>query len=429
LKKNHVGGKLPISIQHPSKDIIGSKSRKLQGKKIALCITGSVAAAQSPKIARELMRHGAEVFPVFSPMAQKIIHPNLMEWATGNQPILEMDGKIDFISLTGSEAKVDLVLIAPATANTIGKIASGINDTPVTAVTIAAFGSKTPVIIAPTMHKCLYDYPSTKENIKKLKELGFEFVEPRIEEGKAKIAEVEDIVETVIRKLTPKTMEGLKLLVTAGPTYEYIDPIRVITNKSSGKMGIAIANEALRRGAKVTLVYGPGLVKPPKNAKVINVETSEEMADTVISELKNNTYDIMIAAGAVADFKPEKPYNQKLATDKTPELVLKLKPTTKIICEAKKTSPKTFVVGFKAEHNVSDEELINRAYERLKTANLDLIVANDVGRQNVGFRHDTNEVFIINKNKKTLKIPLAKKEEIAEKILDTVLEEFRTFKS
>lgn len=413
-----------MEIKHPSKDIVGVKGSQLKNKKIALCVTGSVAAAQSPKIARELMRYGAEVIPVMSPMAQEIIHPNLMEWATGNPTITKMDGKIDFITLTEPPNKIDLVLIAPATANTIAKLASGINDTPVTAVVLAAYSSNIPIMVVPAMHKSLYDYPSTKENIQKLKSLGFEFIGPKLEEGKAKAAEVEDVVDAVIAKLTPKTMVGFKVLVTAGPTYEYIDPIRIITNKSSGKMGIAVAKEAYRRGAQVTLIYGSGTEKPPFGVKTINVETSEEMAEAVISELKKDFYHFMVAAGAVADFAPSESQTKKISTMEVKELTLTLKPTRKIIKEAKMVSPKTFVVGFKAEYGVSDVELMDKAYERLVWAGIDLMVANDVGRENVGFRYDTNEVLIVDKNKHVEKIPLARKEEVARKILDVILKKF-----
>ncbi|MGP3667418.1 MAG: bifunctional phosphopantothenoylcysteine decarboxylase/phosphopantothenate--cysteine ligase CoaBC [Candidatus Bathyarchaeota archaeon] len=407
---------------HPSKDILGSKSTKLYGKRVALCITGSIALTTAPKVARELMRMGAEVFPVMSPMAQKMLNPDVLEWATGNKPVVEMNGSIDFLSLTESSGKVDLVLIAPATLNTIGKLASGINDTPVTALVLAAYSAGIPILVVPAMHKVLYEYPINKDNIEKLKKLGFEFIEPRIEEGKAKIADVEVIVEAVVKRLAVKDMDGLKVLVAAGPTYEYIDPIRIITNKSSGRMGVALASEASRRGAEVTLIYGPGIVRPPTNIKVVNVETSNEMADTVLSQLKSENYHLFISAAAVADFTPIESYNQKVSTDDTLMLDLKLKPTLKIVKEAKKVSPKTFVVGFKAEYNLSDEELVERAYKRLKSANIDLIVANDVGRKNVGFRHETNEVLVVDKNKSFVKLPMARKEEIAEKILDIVLE-------
>lgn len=401
---------------------MGTKGKELEGKKIALCITGSVAAAQSPQIARELMRHGAEVLAIMSPQAKRIIHPDLMEWATGNQVFSEMNGKIEFISLSKKgPGKIDLVLIAPCTANTLGKLAGGINDTPVTAIAISAFSSGIPILIAPAMHSGLLNYPLTQKNISELNELGFEFIEPRIEEDKAKISDVEDIVEAVIRKLTPKDMVGLNLLVTSGPTYEHIDPIRIITNKSSGKMGIAIAKIALRRGANVTLVYGPGTVKPPSGIKVIPIETTEDMVDAVKSELKTKV-NMVIAASAAADFTLEKQYANKISTSKFSELTLKLKPTRKVIREAKKASPNTFIVAFKAEYNVSEEELANRAYERLRQENIDLIVANDVGKRGIGFQCDTNEVLIIDKEKNVIKISIAKKDEVAGKILDVALQ-------
>lgn len=412
---------------HPSKDIMQTKGTKLKGKRIVLCITGSVAAVQCPEIARQLMRHGAEVFTVMSSMAQKIIHPYLMEWATGNPVVTELTGKIEHVALVGEHAnKADLTLIAPATANTISKIASGIDDTPVTSVASIALGSIIPIMVVPAMHESMYRHPILIENIKKLQALGVEFVEPRIEEGKAKIAETEEIVKRVFRKLAEKDMAGLRVLVTAGPTLEYIDPIRVITNKSSGKMGIAIAEEALRRGAEVTLVYGPGTVSPPQDARVVNVETTREMHRAVISELKSNEYNVFIAAAAAADFALEKSYDYKVPTCTTPELALKLKPTPKIIDEAKKVSPDTFLVAFKAEYKLSNNELIESAYERLKVSNADLIVANDVGREGAGFKADTNEVFIINKDKEAIHIPLTLKQEIARKLVDLVLLEIKS---
>jgi len=190
---------------HPSKNIVQTKGRELKDKRIVLCITGSVAAVECPKIARTLMRYGAEVFSVMSPMSQRIIHPYLMEWATGNTVVKELTGKIEHVALVGEcPEKADLVLVAPATANTISKIACGIDDTPVTSVVSTAFGSKTPIIVVPAMHESMYNHPILTENIKKLKEFGIGFVGPRIEEGKAKIAETEEIVNAVLRKLVVK---------------------------------------------------------------------------------------------------------------------------------------------------------------------------------------------------------------------------------
>lgn len=408
---------------HPSKDIVGTKGSELKGKRIVLCITGSVAAVQCSEIARELMRHGAEVFAVMSQMAQKIIHPYLMEWATGNPVVTELTGKIEHVALVGEYPnKADMILVAPATANTVSKIACGIDDTPVTSVVSAAFGLDIPIMIVPAMHESMYRHPIVTDNIKKLQALGVEFIEPRIEEGKAKIAATEEIVEAVIRKLRARDMAGLRVLVTAGPTIEYIDPIRVVTNKSSGKMGIAVAEEAQRRGAQVTLIYGQGAVFPPPSIRVLSAETTKQMYDTVSSELKSTHYDVFIATAAAADFAPDRVFDSKVNSHRTPKVELQLKTTPKIIDDAKKNSPEIFLVAFKAEYKLSDNELVESAYRRLKTSHADLIVANDVGREGVGFQADTNEVFIIDKDKKVIHIPLTSKQEIARKLLDVVSE-------
>src|SRR6059036_4087669 len=257
-------------MTHPSKDITGTSGTQLSGKKIALLISSSVAAIKSPEIARELMRHGADVYAVISPATEKLVGADLLEWATGNPVVTKLTGQLEHITLAGnSPGKVDLVLVAPATANTIGKMASGIDDTPVTTVAATAIGSKLPVLIAPAMHEPLYDHPIAQENIARLKRMGVEFVEPEIVEGKAKIASTAKIVQAVITRLSSqlssqkRDLEGHRVLVTAGPTIEHIDPVRVITNRSSGKMGVAIAEEAWSRGAETTLILGPGSVLPP----------------------------------------------------------------------------------------------------------------------------------------------------------------------
>jgi len=373
------------------------------------------------------MRHGAEVYTVMSPMAQKMIHPYLMEWATGNQVVTELTGKIEHVMLAGEfQNKADLVLVVPATANTISKIACGIDDTPVTTTVSTAFGSGIPIIIVPAMHESMYRHPVVTENIEKLRSLGIEFVGPRVEEGRAKIAETEEIVDSVIRRLTvKKNLAGKKVIVTAGPTLEYIDPVRVITNKSSGKMGVAIAEEALLRGAEVTLIYGLGTAIPPGGAKKISVETSQDMYEAVVSELKSRKYDVVIAVAAVADWAPKKKYEYKVPTRTQAELTVKLKPTPKIIDAVKKVSPDTFLVTFRAEYNLSDKELIQSAYERLKEAKSDLIVANDVGRKGVGFRYDTNEVFIVDADKKVVHVPVASKREVAKRLFDVIVDKIK----
>lgn len=407
---------------HPSKDIIGIKGSELRGKHIVLCITGSVAAVECPEISRELMRRGAEVFAVMSPMAQKIIHPYLMEWATGNDVVSELTGRIEHVALVGEYSdKADLVLVCPATANTISKIASGIDDTTVTSVVSTAFGSGVPIVIVPAMHESMYKHPILKENITRLKTLGVNFIGPRIEEGKAKISKTEEILDAVIRRLaTTRDFSGFKVLVTAGPTVEYIDPIRVITNRSSGRMGMALAEEAISRGGEVTIIYGLGVATPPAKANVIPVQTTTQMYEAVFSELNSKKYDVVIAAAAAADWAVQKPFPVKVSTHKHETLDLTLKPTRKIIDSVKKASPKSFLVAFRAEYQLSDKDLIESGYRRLLEAKADLIVVNDTAKKGAGFGAETNEVIIIDKRKKTTHVPLAHKREVAKNILDAV---------
>ena len=413
---------------HPSKDIVGTKGSELKEKRVVLCITGSVAAVQCSEIARELMRHGAEVFTVMSQMAQKISHPDLMEWATGNPVATELTGKIEHVALTGAhpEKKTDLILVAPATANTIGKIACGIDDTPVTSTVSAAFGLEIPIIIVPAMHESMYRHPVVAENIKKLQTLDVEFIGPRIEEGKAKIAATDEILNVVISRLGAKDMMGSRVLVTAGPTIEYIDPVRVITNKSSGKMGIAVAEEARRRGAQVTLIYGHGTAPPPQGMKTLEAETAKQMHDRVLSELKAARYDLLIAAAAASDFAPESSHDEKIDSHSVKRLNVKLKSLPKMIDEVKKVSPRTFLVAFKAEYKISNQELVERARERLRTSRADLIVANDVGREGAGFQTDTNEVFIVGRDIKVVHVPLSPKRDVAKKLFDLICEKMRS---
>jgi phosphopantothenoylcysteine decarboxylase/phosphopantothenate--cysteine ligase len=415
---------------HPSKAIIGTAGRQLEGKRIVLGVTGSIAALRAPEVARELMRRGAEVYAVMTSDAQKIIHPYALEWATGNPVVTEITGKIEYVAAAGGEgmAPVDLVLVAPVTANTLAKIAWGISDTPVTAYVSAALGAHIPVVLAPAMHRCLWDSPAASENLSRLRALGLTIVEPELTEGKAKLVEVEELVEAVIRRLTLPTMAEMNVLVTAGPTVEYLDPIRVLTNRSSGRMGVALAREALRRGAQVTLVYGPGTAKPPSGAKVIRVETSDQMRETVVSQLRRGNCHVFFAAAAVSDFTPLQPSSRKLSTAQTPELTVRLRATEKLVEEVKRLSPQTFLVIFKAEYQVPEEELAAKAEERMKQTEADLVVANDVGRKGAEFGSKTTEALILDKAGERVKVPLSRKEDVAAKILDLVQEKLKTRK-
>lgn len=220
-------------------------------------------------------------------------------------------------------------------------------------------------------------------------------------------------------------LKGINVLVTAGPTIEYIDPIRIITNQSSGRMGIALAENCYQRGAQVSLIYGTGKVDPPKHLNVKNVKTTEEMYKMVLSELQDRRYDIVFACAACADFKPIKFSEHKIKSQGVSEIVLILQPTVKIIEAIKKTSPETFLVAFKAEYNRSRDELVEVAYDRLVLCNADIIVANDVAKPNVGFQSLTNEVLVIDQAKNIIEIPLADKTIIAEKIVDIVVKKIK----
>ena len=408
---------------HTSKQIIGSKSDRLKGRKIVLCITGSVAAVKSVEIARELMRRGAEVFTVMTLMAQKIIHPYLMEWATGNPVVTELTGQIEHVTYAGEHHdRADLVLVAPCTANTIGKAAAAIDDTPVTTVFTTAIGAGIPIIMAPAMHGSMYKHPMVMENIRRLQSIGVEVLMPRLEEEKAKIPETREIVEAVVRKLTGNgDLEGRLILITAGPTREYLDAFRFVSNPSSGKMGVALAEEALRRGAQVTLIYGPGTAAPPPDAEVFRVETTEEMLEATVRALREKKHDAAILAAAASDYGPTDREMVKTPSGRE-RWSLELRPLPKIVEQVKRVDADIYLVGFKAEFNVSEEKLIEGAYKRLKTAGMDLIVANDVSREGAGFGTDTNEVFIIDPERNVTHIPLTGKDEIAKRLLTMIRE-------
>ncbi len=395
-----------------------TKSRLLEGKKIALCVCGSVAAIKAPDLARELMRNGAEVFAIMSPSSQKLISPSLLEWATGNPVITELTGKIEHVQL-GGKGGVDLVLIAPATANTIGKMAAGIDDTPVTSLATTAIGSGIPVMIIPVMHGSMYRHPLVSENLKKLSSLGIKIIPPEIVEDKAKFPEISVIVEEVLSALSRKDMAGISVLVTAGPTRTYMDSIRFLTNSSSGKMGYAFAYEASARGARVTLISGPTNLATPKGVNIAPVETTEEMLEAVDNALSKEKYDLFIMAAAPLDFTIVEKFDGKVPS--TSELKLTLRPLPKIVDIARKKSKELFIIGFKAEYNLTREELLSRAMGRLLESGMDLIVANDLSSPLTGFKADTDEVYILDKNGLVDHIPLSPKREVARRVIDLYL--------
>ena len=406
-------------IDHPSSDLKGTRGSVLYGKRIVHCITSSVAVVKAPEVTREMLRFGADVDVVMSPESKNLIHPNLMEWASGNKVTTSLTGKLEHIALGEGS---DLILVCPATANVISKIACGIGDDPVTAVISTAMGSKKPIVIVPAMHESMYHHQILDENISKLKDLGIIFVNPRIEEGKAKIADTSSILFTLMRQIGENagTFKGLRIMVTAGPTEEKIDPFRSITNSSSGKMGIALAKEAAIRGAKVTLVYGKGHTEPPSYLDVIPIKSGREMYDTVSSELNRNFFKVFISAAAVSDFFLDPSKKDKIKSKAGVPLNLRLKVSPKIINQVKKVSPKTFTVAFKAEYRKSDKILIESGRSLMKNSGVDLVVANDIGRKESEFGSEKTEVILI--GRKVTLLGLDTKPKIAARILDEISE-------
>jgi phosphopantothenoylcysteine decarboxylase/phosphopantothenate--cysteine ligase len=405
---------------HPSKDILGTQGSQLEGKKIVLCITGSVAAYRAVDLARLLMRHNADVHAVMTESTTSmLLNSEIMKWATGNDVVTKLTGDLEHIILA-DYGMSDLIIVYPCTANTLGKAAAGIDDTPVTSILSVALGSRIPIIVAPAMHEAMYDNIFVQQNVSKLKEHMI-FIEPKMEGGKAKVADPEHILNATISVLSNKvSLSGKRVLVTAGSTIEYIDPIRVMTNLSSGKMGIAIAQEAQRMGATVTLVYGHGTLNPA-TGKIVRVNTGEEMYKAVVSELSSKRYDIVVMAAAVADFAPAKKSDKKIDT-KLGKMELSFVATRKIIDEVKKKSKDTFLVAFKADYCVSESVLIEKAYRKLKESDADIIVANDLGRKGSEPGSDKNEVFIVDSDKKIVHLPTESKTQVARRLLELVVE-------
>jgi phosphopantothenoylcysteine decarboxylase/phosphopantothenate--cysteine ligase len=413
-----------MNREHPSKDIIGSLSRDLEGRRIVLCITGSVAAVRAADVARLLMRHGAEVYAVMSAASRQIIHPDLMHWATGNPPVTGIGGGIEHVALAGNvSGKADLVLVAPATANTIGKIAAAIDDTPVTTTVTTALGQGIPLIIVPAMHEPMYRHPFVAGNIAKLRRSGITLLLPRLEEGKAKIADNDEILAAVRDCLeVERPLAGKTVLITSGRTVEYLDPIRVITNNSSGKMGAALARRALAAGAQVTVVSGKAAVSLPAAARIVSVETAGQMQAAVQQELETQCYDLLIAAAAVGDWRPRKRAERKVSTHTRSSLTVELEPTPKIIDQVKATAPGIFLAAFRAQAGLSRDELIEDAHARLEKAGADLIAVNDVSREGAGFETDTNELYLVDRQKQVVHIELTGKEAAAGRIIKLIAE-------
>ncbi|HNX40116.1 MAG TPA: bifunctional phosphopantothenoylcysteine decarboxylase/phosphopantothenate--cysteine ligase CoaBC [Methanothrix sp.] len=393
-------------------DITGTVSDTLSGKTIVVAVTGSIAAVRTVDLIRDLIRRGADVHCVMSAAAAQILHPYALEYATTHPAITAITGRVEHVLFCGVGGLADLLLVAPATANTIGKMACGIDDTPVTTFATTALGSGKPVAVVPAMHEAMYRHPAVLRNLEALRGMGVALIDPRIEEGKAKIADNARIVIEVERLLGPGDLAGKRIVITSGSNAEAVDPIRILTNRASGKTGVALALEARRRGADVTLIH-----RFPQEIPVHQVyaESAGQMLDAVMAEVARGC-DALISAAAVADYTLD-PAAEKIKSGQ--ELVLRLLPTKKIIKTVREAYPHLRIVGFKAETGLSDEALAARAEQSLRGAELDFVVANDVSRGGMGT--DDNRVLIIDRQGRRREAA-GRKSLIAKSIIDALAE-------
>ncbi|MCW6159252.1 MAG: bifunctional phosphopantothenoylcysteine decarboxylase/phosphopantothenate--cysteine ligase CoaBC [Thermoplasmatales archaeon] len=361
------------------------KTSLLKDKKIILGVTGSISAVESVHLIHELRRHGAEVFPIITESAKRIIHPYSLEYASGKRVVEELTGAIEHVRLVEDS---DLFLIAPSTANTISKISLGIDDSTVTSVFSNALG-KIPVVVVPAMHINMYTNPIIRKNIEVLKSYGVMFLDPQIEEEKAKIADYRSIAARVIRMLNTE-LKGKKIFVIGGSSYENIDDVRVISNNSTGETSIDIATMAYYMGADVNLILGNVSVEVPpflKYEKFTNLESLVGMIDLIKKS------DAVIVPAALSDFTTNKT-GGKIPTDKP--FSMTLKPTPKFLKRLREKY-KGVIVGFKAEYGVSKNDLISRAKKRMSEYSLDMIVANDLKDVKAGH----TKVIVIRGRKET----------------------------
>ena len=389
----------------------------IKGKQIVLGVTGGIAAYKVVELVRQFRKRDAKVYIIMTKNARQFITPLTFQTISGNQVFTDLfnsfQPEIDHIALAD---KADILIIAPATAIIIAKIASGCADDLLSTVVLA---TTAPMLIAPAMNAKMWDNPVVKQNIEKLKERSFRIIEPTTGElacgyeGKGRLAEIEDIVEEAITILTKKDFQGERILITAGPTHEPIDPVRFLTNRSSGKMGYALAKASHRRGAEVRFIIGPTNFQPIPHIHTTSVETSLEMNKAVLHHYKSCS--IVIKAAAVADYRPKKSFQDKMKkTYKTFTLGLERNPD--ILYQLGKNKGNRILVGFAAE----TRNIISQAKSKLDKKNLDLIVVNNAQQKKGGFGSDSNEVTLIDYEGKIDALPLMGKEELADKILDKI---------
>ena len=391
----------------------------LQGKRILLGVTGSIAAYKAVELLRELLTRGAAVQVVMTEAAARFVAPLTFETLSRQPVLLDMwslhyGSKIGHIEAT---ARADLFLIAPATARTLAKLALGLADDFLANIFLA---SRCPALVAPAMDADMYQHAAVQANLARLRERGVQVVGPGVGElasglvGPGRLADLPEILAAVEALLARAgDLAGEVVLVTAGPTREPIDPVRYLSNRSSGKMGYAVAEAALARGARVVLVSGPTALAAPPGAELVPVETAQEMYEAVLSRLEEAT--VVIKAAAVVDYRPAQAASRKLKKAAgVPEV--HLEPTPDILAEVGRRKGRRVLVGFAAE----TEDLVANARAKLERKHLDLVVANEVGRPGAGFEADTNAVKILDASGQAEDVPVQSKRAVADQVLDRV---------
>jgi phosphopantothenoylcysteine decarboxylase/phosphopantothenate--cysteine ligase len=392
----------------------------LKGKQIVLGVTGGIAAYKAVELLRLLVKAGADVQVVMTQAATEFVTPLTFQTLSMNPVHTELfnliaEQEIGHIALAD---RADLFVIAPATANVIGKIANGIADDLLTTTVMA---TKAPVLLAPAMNVNMYENPVYRANEEKLRQLGYRIVEPASGElacgwqGQGKMQEPGIILEEVLALLSPQDLTGETVLVTAGPTREEIDPVRYLSNHSSGKMGYAVARAARRRGARTVLVSGPTCLEPPHGVETVAVGSAEEMRQAVLARFRECT--VVVKAAAVADFRPRVRASEKIKKDQA-AAVIELERNPDILAELGRLKAGQLLVGFAAE----TREVAAYAERKLTEKNLDLIVANDLGQEGAGFDVETNIALLLSRDGRREELPLMSKDELADRILDWVVE-------
>ena len=390
-----------------------------------LGVTGGIAAYKAAELARRLMEQGFTVQVIMTSAAQEFVRPLTFAALTGQKVITDLFSAQSAEETLASSVEhirvaqeADVMLVAPATAGTLAKFANGLADDFLSTTYLAFTG---PVVLAPAMNTNMWAHPATRQNVETLRQRGHVIVEPEDGllacgmVGPGRLADADQIVEAVVGALNPRNdLDGETVLITAGPTQEPIDPVRYISNRSSGKMGYALAEAAAHRGARVILVSGPVHLDPPRNVELVHVRTAVEMHDAVIEHLGEST--IIIKAAAVADYHVSAVPKQKVK--KTAARVsLELDPTPDILAEVGQKKGDRILIGFAAE----TENLIAEARRKLASKNCDMVVANLVSQEGVGFDSDQNEVTLVLRGGETISVERAGKREVADRILDQVL--------